>query len=100
MATEEGIYFYAWGSEGYGHYQLAERIWLVGGWNYLEPQQGEQQAGDYILRYTILGLRYTFKDFKRMIYANIHFDKSNLYSRENKTIGNVYTIGMKWDFDW
>ena len=100
MATTNAIYFDAWGSEGYGHYHIFEKIWLVGGWNYLTPRSGETQAGEYILKYAVLGLRYTFKDFQRMIYANIRFDKSHLSSIEDQSIGNTYTIGVRWDFDW
>jgi hypothetical protein len=37
MTTEDGVYVSGWESEGYRHYQLADRWWLVGGWNYLEP---------------------------------------------------------------
>ena len=48
----------------------------------------------------MLGLRYTIKDFKRMIYANIRFDKSRLDSQSEDEVGNVYTIGIKWDLDW
>jgi len=100
MATEDGIYFDAWGSELYGHYQLTDRVWFVGGWNYLTPLSGEHQAGDYTLQYVILGLRYTFKEFKQMVYANIRFDRSKLYSTKSEGVGNVYTIGLRWDFDW
>ncbi len=100
MTTQNGIYFKAWGSEGYGHYHIWDKVWLVGGWNYLEPQHGEEQAGSYVLRYVVLGLRYTFKDFQRMIYANIRFDSSRLSSTSNEELSNVYTIGVKWDFDW
>jgi predicted porin len=100
MATQDGIYFSAWGSEGYAHYHVGDKIWLVGGWNYLEPQHGEEQAGSYVLRYAVLGLRYTFKDFQRMIYANIRFDSSRLNSDNNEELSNVYTIGVRWDFDW
>ncbi len=100
MTTGDGVYFNGWGSEGYAHYELARNWWLVGGWNYLEPQKGNDQAGDYVLRYVMLGLRYTFKDFKRMIYANVRFDKSQLSSENDDELGNVYTIGIRWDFDW
>ena len=100
MTTEDGVYFNGWGSEGYGHYQLADRWWLVGGWNYLEPYSGNDQAGDFILRYAVVGLRFTFKDFQRMIYANIRFDKSRTSSENNDELGNVYTVGIRWDFDW
>jgi predicted porin len=100
MATADGIYFDAWGTEGYGHYQLFDRIWLTGGWNYLTPMGGEEQAGNYTLQYAVVGLRYTFKDFQRMIYANIRFDKSRLSSTSSENIGNTYTVGVRWDFDW
>ncbi len=30
MATTNAIYFDAWGSKGYGHYHIFEKIWLVG----------------------------------------------------------------------
>ncbi len=100
MTTNDGIYFDAWGTEGYGHYQIFENIWLTGGWNYLEPLSGENQAGTYILRYAVLELRYTFKDFQRMIYTNIRFDNSRLSSNTNEQTGNTYTIGVRWDFDW
>lgn len=100
MATADGIYFDAWGTEGYGHYQLFDRIWLTGGWNYLEPMGDQQQVGRYILRYAVFGLRYTFKGFQRMIYTNIRFDNSRLTSTSTKNAGNTYTIGIRWDFDW
>lgn len=100
MATVDGIYFDAWGTEGYAHYQLFDRIWLTGGWNYLEPMGAQKQAGHYILRYGVLGLRYTFKEFQRMIYANIRFDNSRLTSRSTENAGNTYTVGIRWDFDW
>ena len=100
MTTVDGIYFNGWGSEGYGHYQVAENWWVVGGWNYLEPQKMNEQAGDFALRYLILGVRYTFSDFKQMIYANIRFDKSRLSANTPAQVGNVYTVGLRWDFDW
>jgi len=100
MTTRDGIYFDAWGTEGYGHYQLFENIWLTGGWNFLEALHGEKQAGSYILQYVVVGLRYTFKDFQRMLYANIRFDKSRLHSTSEDDVGNTYTVGVRWDFDW
>lgn len=100
MTSNDGIYFDAWGNEGYGHYQVFDRIWLTGGWNYLEPHSGEEQVGNYILRYAVIGLRYTFKDFQQMIYANIRLDKSRLESTSSGSFGTTYTIGIKWDFDW
>lgn len=100
MTTNDGIYFDAWGTEGYGHYHIFRNIWLAGGWNYLEPLSGENQAGHYVLRYAVLELRYTFKDFQRMIYTNIRFDNSRLNSSSTEDVGNTYTIGVRWDFNW
>jgi len=100
MTTEDGTYFNGWGSEGYGHYNVGGHWWLIGGWNYLEPYGGNDQAGEHVIRYAVLGLRYTFKNFQRFLYANIRFDKSRLSSNDAKELGNVYTIGFRWDFDW
>lgn len=100
MATADGTYFDAWGTEGYGHYQLFDNIWLTGGWNYLEPMRDQKQVGRYVLRYAVLGLRYTFKEFQRMVYANIRFDNSRLTRTGTDDVGNTYTIGIRWDFDW
>ncbi len=100
MATTDGIFFDAWGTEGYGHYQLFDRIWLTGGWNYLEPMSDQKQVGQYVLRYAVLGVRYTFKGFQRMLYANIRFDNSRLTSTSTEDVGNTYTVGIRWDFDW
>ncbi len=100
MATNDGYYFDAWGNEVYGHYQIFDRIWVTGGWNILEPLSNQKQAGAYKLQYAIVGLRYTFKDFQRMIYANIRFDNSKLSSDSIHNAGNTYTIGLRWDFDW
>lgn len=101
MATKEGFYFNAWGSEGYGHYQLFEHIWLVGGWNYLEPRSRNSRTINYVLRYGVLGLRYIFKGFQRMVYVNARIDSSHLTDKDAaQALGDVYTIGMRWDFDW
>ncbi len=100
MTTGNGVYFNGWGSEGYGHYNFVGHWWLVGGWNYLEPYGGNDQAGEYIVHYAVLGLRYTFKNFNRLLYANIRLDKSRVNSSDDMGLGNVYTIGLRWDFDW
>lgn len=100
MATNDGIYFDAWGFEGYGHFQLSVHIWVVGGWNYLEPRRKTFEVNAYVLRYGIVGLRYTFKGFQRMLYANVRIDSSNMLSKDVEALGNVFTVGMRWDFDW
>lgn len=100
MATSDGVYFDAWGTEGYAHYQLSEHIWVIGGWNYLEPRKKNSKAQAYVLRYGIVGLRYTFKGFQRMAYANIRVDSSNLLSNDTEELGDVLTVGLRWDFDW
>jgi len=93
--TDEGIYFDGWGSELYGQYQLFDRVWLIGGYNFLEPDSDQTQAGDYRVSYAIAGLRYTFDDFRRMIFANIRFDDSR--NADGTAGGNVYTVGIRWD---
>ena len=60
----------------------------------------QKQVSRYVLRYAVLGLRYTFKEFQRMVYANIRFDNSRLTKTDTEDVGNTYTIGIRWDFDW
>lgn len=93
--TDDGIYFDGWGSEFYGDLQLTDRIWAVAGYNVLEPFSEEVQAREYRVRYAVLGLRYTFDDFRRMIFANVRLDDSR---KADGTPGsNVFTVGVRWD---
>ena len=93
--TDDGIYFDGWGSEFYGQYQLFDRLWFVGGYNTLEPDSDQDQARSYRIRYAVAGLRYTFEDFRRMIYVNVRFDDS--IDADGTPGGNIYTIGVRWD---
>ena len=93
--TDEGIYFDGWGSEFYGQYQLSDRVWFVGGYNILEPDSDQNQAGDYRINYLMTGLRYSFDDFRRMIFANVRINDS--LNADGTQAENVYTIGIKWD---
>lgn len=93
--TDDGIYFDGTGSEFYGQYQLMDRIWLVGGYNWLEPDKDQKLARDYRIRYGVLGLRYTFDDFTHMIWANVRFDDS--VNADGTPGANVYTVGFRWD---
>lgn len=95
--TDEGIYFDGWGSELYAQFQFRDRWWLVGGYNILDPDSGQDRAGDYRVRYAVAEMRFTFKDFSRMVFANIHFDASR--NADGTSGGNVYTIGVRWDLD-
>ena len=94
--TNEGIYFDGWGSEFYGQYQLKDRIWLVGGYNYLSPDSDQLQAGDYRVDYGVAGVRYTFDEFKRMIFANVQFEGSK--NTDGERLSDIYTVGVRWDF--
>ncbi|MCG6898481.1 MAG: porin [Gammaproteobacteria bacterium] len=92
--TDQGTYFDGWGWEVYGQYQLREKIWLTGGWNYLRPDS-DRLSGDYEVKYGVIGLRYSQDGFQKMIYANAQFDHGRLTDGER--LGNVYTIGMRWN---
>ena len=74
--TSAGTYFKGWGSELYGQYRVADRLWLVGGYNVLEPGADQVQAGNYRVRYAVAGVRFTFDEFKRMLFANVRLEDS------------------------
>jgi predicted porin len=94
--TDQGIYFNGWGSEFYGQYRLSDPLWLVGGYNILEPDSNQTQAGDYRIRYAVVGLRYSFDDFRRMVFANVRINDG--LDADGSPQANIYTIGIKWNF--
>jgi outer membrane protein N len=94
-ATDEGVYFESWGSEFYGRYQLSDRLWFSGGYNLLEPDSDQILAGDYRIKYSVLGFRYTFDNFRRMIFANAKINSSRRADGSDES--NIYTIGVRWD---
>ncbi len=93
--TDEGIYFDGWGSELYAQYRIAGPVWFVGGFNVLEPDDKEVLARNYRVRYSVAGLRYSFDDFRRMIFANIRIDDS--FNADGTRGSDVFTIGIRWD---
>jgi predicted porin len=94
--TDRGNYFDGWGWETFASYQLKNRWWVVGGWNLLEAMDDQRLAGEYRLRYAVIGFRYTFDQFQRMIYSEIRLDDSR--NADGSRPGNIYAIGVRWDF--
>ena len=93
--TGPDIYFDGTGWEVYAQYNLYKRWWAVGGWNSLEPDSSETQAGDFNIDYGVIGVRYSFQGFRQMIFANARLESSN--AQDGTELGNVYTIGVRWD---
>jgi hypothetical protein len=93
--TGQDIYFDGTGWEVYAQYNLYKRWWAVGGWNSLEPDSSETQAGDFNIDYGVIGVRYSFQGFRQMIFANARLESSN--AQDGTALGNVYTIGVRWD---
>lgn len=94
--TDLGTYFIGWGSELYMRYRLIKGYWLVGGYNWLIPDKDEVQAGEYELLYGIVGLRYSIDEFNRLAYAEMRLDST--ISESGEELGNIFTIGVRWDF--
>jgi predicted porin len=93
--TDELIYFDGSGMEVYAQYRLHNQWWVTGGGNYLRPDTNQTQAGAFKIHYGVLGLRYSFRAFEQMLFANIRFDNSKLSDGTERS--NVYTVGIRWD---
>ena len=93
--TGGGIYFDGWGWEASGRFNLYGPLWLVGGWNQLEPDGDEDQAGSYRIRYGVAGLWYSFRGFKQIAYFEARLDDS--LSVDGESPGNSYAAGIRWD---
>ena len=94
-STLDGIYFDGVGWELYLQYRLYKRWWAVAGFNQLTPDDSETQVGEFEVDYDIIGLRYSFNEFRQMIYANVRLESSR--SRDGEELDNVYTVGVRWD---
>jgi len=94
--TNGGQYFTGWGWETFGSYNLRKRLWLTGGWNVLQPEDKDPLVGKFRIRYAVLGLRYSFKGLRKYLYTEMRQDFSK--STEGDEPGNVYTVGIRWDF--
>lgn len=95
-ATDEKIYFDGVGWEVYAQYNLYKRWWAVGGWNKLEPDSSEVQAGEFKGDYSVVGVRYSFRQHQQLIFANVRIDSGT--AQDGTGLGNIYTIGVRWDF--
>jgi predicted porin len=95
-ATDQRVYFDGWGSELYAQFQLLPRVFAVGGWNILRPDQTQTQAGKYRVQYGVLELRYAWRDFSRMVYASMRLDQGRLADGTPRP--NVFTIGVRLDW--
>lgn len=94
--TDQLKYFNGRGAELYVQWQFGERWWLIGGGNWLLPDEDDPQAGEYEVAYAILGLRYTLDSFNRMLYAEYRADRGTLWDGTPRK--NELTIGFRWDF--
>lgn len=93
--TDQSIYFDGTGWEVYSQYRVHKKWWAVAGWNKLEPDSSEVQAGAFNINYGIIGVRYSFEGFRQMIFANVRLESSSI--QDGTELGNVYTIGVRWD---
>lgn len=96
--TDQGRYFNAHGFELYAQWEFRKEWWLIGGTNILEPAGDDPDVGQFRTRYHLIGGRYTFDSFHRMIYFEYRIDESRLF---DGTPGeDELTIGVRWDFGY
>lgn len=93
--TDKGIYFDGKGWELYGQRRVYKRWWVVAGWNALTPDSNQLQAGKFKIDYGILGLRYSIRQFRQMLFANIRLNSDT--GHNGSEADNVYTIGLRMD---
>ena len=57
-----------------------------------------EDTGEYEVSYYVVGMRYTFDSFKRMLYAEYRFDNGILFNGTKRK--DEITIGFRWDFGY
>lgn len=94
--TELGQYFDATGVELYAQWEFRRNWWLIGGGNWLDPDAGETNAGLFRERYLVVGGRYSFESFRRMLFFEYKYNDSRLST--GASVPNEFTLGVRWDF--
>ena len=94
--TDQGRYFNGKGAELYAQWEFREKWWLIGGANVVEPDSEDPDAGMYRVRYAVLGGRYSFDSFKRMVYVEYRIDEGRRFDGQRNK--DELTIGVRWDF--
>ncbi len=94
--TDQGRYFNARGYEVYAQWEVRSRWWLIGGLNALEPDDDDPAIGEYRVRYGVIGARYSFDSFRRMLYVEYRIDDSRTV--DGSRLRDEVTFGIRWDF--
>ena len=96
--TDENKYFNGYGGELFGQWEFVDRWWVTAGGNWLEPEEESKQAGDYEIRYGVLGLRYSLDGLNRMLYAEWRIDDGRF--TDGSRGSNEFTVGVRWDLGY
>ena len=82
--------------ELYAQWEAVENWWLIGGGNWLEPDEDDPDAGQFRIRYGVIGGRYSFDSFRRMLYIEYRIDDGRTF--DGRPTKDEITIGVRWDF--
>ena len=96
--TELNQYFNGEGAELFVQWQFANDFWLVGGGNWLIPDEDNPLVGDYSVKYGVLGLHYSIDSFNRMLYVEWKDDHGRLSNGLQRK--NEFTLGIRWDLGY
>ena len=69
---------------------------LSKGLNAIEPDQDDPDVGEFRVRYAVVGARYSFDSFKRMVYLEYRINEGRL--TDGSRLKDEVTVGIRWDF--
>lgn len=86
------------GAELYAHYDLSDRVRLIGGWNYFSPDDPDASLDDdFEVKYGVLGINYFFTA-NTLAYAELRLDNGT--TADGSDGFHVITVGALWDFSF
>ena len=94
--TDASTFFDGEGVELYGQYRVMSNVWLLAGMNRLKPDSNQIQAGEYRLKYGVLGIRYLFAGFTRMIYLESRISSGR--NEDGTADSDQVILGVRWGF--
>ena len=97
--NNEAKYIDATGWEVYSRYSINPRFRVVGGYNWLDPDDDDPNAGAFDIRSFIAGVQWTYSalDFGDIVYFEMEIDSG--HNVDGSRRDNIYTIGFRFSVE-
>ena len=97
--TDTNQYVDSTGWEIYSRYRISKRTRVVAGYNWLDPDKGDADAGRFDIRSAIAGFQWTYSklDYGDIVYFEVLLDGG--HNVDGTRRDNIYTVGFRYSVE-